>query len=352
MESKKGRFTLKDIAQALGVSTSTVSKALNDSYEIGAHTKASIKEFAKQVGYSPDTIAQSLKMGKSNTIGVIVCSLDNIFMAQMLDSIQHTCHQNGYSALIMPNDESYETEKQHTDLLISRGVDGLLVSTSLATTETAHLSQLLSKNIPVVLFDRLLEDLPVCKVSTDNCKGAYMATAHLIDKGYKRIALLQYADTHLNIHKERLEGYRQALDHHHIAFHEDYVKHCRGNDKETLQDSIAAALKELMSFKTPPDAIFATTDRLTLLSLRAIRQMSLSIPQDLALIGFSNTELADDLSPSLSTIVQPAREIAATATNLLIELIKDKNSSEKTVHQTILLEPQIIARDSTKTKGL
>lgn len=349
MENRKGKFTLKDVAKALGISTSTVSKALNDSHEISPNTKAKVKAFAVKVGYSPDSIAQSLKRGKSQIIGIIVCSVDNIFTAQMLDSIQHTCNKNGYSTLIMPSDESYEIEKKHTELLLSRGVDGLLISPASTTSSIDHLEKVRLNNIPLVLFDRLLDDLNVSKVGTKNAEGAYMATDHLIKNGFKKIALL-HADTALNIHKKRFEGYGQALADHGIAIHDDYIKYCDVRNRETLKNSIGKALEELMNLATPPDAIFAATDQITLQSLRGIRNMGLSIPEDLALIGFSNTELADDLNPALSTVIQPSRELAAIAANLLFEHIKLKNNQQEPVPETILLDTQLIARASTKKK--
>lgn len=347
MEHKKGKFTLKDIAKALGLSPSTVSKALNDSHEISRETKAKVRAFATKVSYSPDPIAQSLKMGKSKIIGIIVCSVDNIYAAQMLDSIQHACNKKGYSTFIMPSDESYEIEKKHTELLLSRGIDGLLISPASTTASMDHLEKALSKDIPVVLFDRLLDGLNVSKVGTKNLEGAYTATDHLVKNGYRKIALL-HADTALNIHKKRLEGYSQCITDHGIPINDDYIKYCDVQNRETLRNSIGKALEELMNLASPPDAVFSTTDQITLLSLGAIRRMGLSIPGDLALIGFSNTELADDLNPALSTVVQPARELAAIAANMLFEQINLKNDRQKPVHETILLDTRLVARASTK----
>lgn len=350
MERKRHKYTLKDLAKALGISTSTASKAMNDSYEISLETKARVRAFAAEVGYSPDSIAKSLKEGKSKTIGVIVSSFDNVFVGQMLVGIQEACGQAGYGVLIMPSDESLLIERKNIDLLLSRGVDGLLISPSGASDLIADLEQLTNSKIPVVLFDRFLDNIDLCKVSSKNLEGAYMATTHLVANGYTRIAML-HSDAQLNINKERLNGYKQALADTGLPLMEDYVKPCNFQTKDLLKQSIRQAILDFRALPHPPDALFCSSDQLTILSLGIIREMGLAIPKDLAIIGFSNTEWAEDLNPSLSTIRQPAREMASLAARKLIHFIEKPREYDEDARQTILLDNVLHARLSSSSKG-
>lgn len=317
-------ITLRDIAKALDLSVSTVSKALHDSYEIGVDTKKRVMDYARENQYRPNRMAKSLKEGKSGSIGVIICSIDNNFVMQMLDGIDTACADAQYDFIIMQSKESFEREKACVDQLESRGVEGILISPSVETRSFEHLKQLQGMGIPVVLFDRLSDQIETHQVGSDNFAGAYDATKHLIDNGHNRIAFLN-VDTSLNIASERLAGYLQAIKERKLAAPPSrYIIHCDLSSKTAIQESVFTAINELMSAPQPPTAILTATDQLTIRSLQVLRQLGYQVPDDVALVGFSNTEFADVLATALTTVRQPAYEIGKAATEKLLELLKRK----------------------------
>lgn len=339
--------TLRDIAKALKLSTSTVSKALRDSYEIGDTTKKRVINYAKKVGYQPNTIAKSLKEGKSRSIGVVICSIDNTFVSQMLNGIDSACNARGYSIMIMQSKESHEQEKKCIELLHARSVDGLLVSPACETPNVDHLKMFLNAGLPIVLFDRFSDELKVPKVSINNLEAAYQATEHLINNGYRRIALL-HSNTLLNINIERLEGYEKALSRHQIPLNPNYIKPCDFQNSTTLQKSIVDAIKQLMALPHPPNAILTTSDQISTQSVGIIRNLGYKIPEDIALIGFTNTNLASSLNPPLSTIYQPAIAIGEQAAIKLLNMIEGKDHEPQ---QTIKLDTTLIERASSMPKN-
>lgn len=339
-------ITLSDIAKALNLSVSTVSRALTDSYQIGDETKQKVLAYAKEHHYVPNRMARSLREGKSRSIGVIVCSIDNSFMAQMLDGIDHYCSERDYQIIIMQSKELYEQEKANVSLLYAGGIDGLLISPSYQTTDFSHLTNLQQAGLPVVLFDRLSSHIETHKVAVDNFKGAYEATVHLIHNGYRAIAHLNW-NTQLSVATERFKGYQKALEDFDIAFNPNWVKFCDTTNAATLDEELATALQELMALKQVPEAIFTATDLLSTKCLAHLHQLGLRIPDDMALIGFSNTDLAEVLNPSLSTIHQPSFEIGRLAAQQLLSLIADSSVQP---FETILLPTKLQVRESSQAK--
>ncbi|WP_090994997.1 LacI family DNA-binding transcriptional regulator [Pedobacter insulae] len=340
-------ITLQDIAKALNISASTVSRALTDSYQIGAKTKKLVLDYAKQHHYVPNRMARGLKEGKSRSIGVLVCSIDNNFMAQMLDGIDQHCSERGYQIIIMQSKELYEQEKANVDLLYASGIDGLLISPSYQTVDFSHLTHLQELGVPVVLFDRLSKHIDTHKVAVDNFKGAYDATMHLINNGYKKIAHINW-DTELSVATKRFEGYKQALEDSGIKLNNDWIKFIDTTNAETLTLQLDTALQELMDFRPSPKAIFTATDLISTKCLALLHKRGYSVPKDIALIGFSNTDLADVLNPSLSTVHQPSFEIGSLAAQQLLSLINGKDTNS---FQTILLPTELQIRASSQPKN-
>ena len=338
-------ITLKDIAKALHLSTSTISKALNDSYEIGEETKKRVMAYAKEHHYVPNRMAKGLKQGKSRSIGVVVCSLDNNVIAQMLDGIDKVSTGKSYQIIIMQSKESQAQEIACIDLLYAGGIDGLLISPACETIDFSYLKALQASGLPVVLFDRLTDQMETHKVGADNFKGAYDATMHLIENGYRRIAHLN-TNTNLSISIDRLNGYKAALADQKIAFNAAYLRSCDYTDTNRLNADLEQAIKYYMSLPEPPDAIFTTTDQITTRCVTLLNKLSYHIPGDVALIGFTNTELADAMNPALSTIHQPAFEIGQLAADKLISLIERKHPEED--FETIKLKTQILVRSSSQ----
>ena len=318
--------TIKDIAKALGLSTSTVSRALRDTYEISSATKKLVTDYAKQIGYKPNPIALSLKERRSKSIGVVVSEVANSYFSQAIDGIESIAYDKGYHVIISQTHESYEREVINVNHLASRGVDGLLVSLSSQTSDISHLKSLHEKGLPIVFFDRVADEIVTDKVIADNEKGAYNATSHLIASGYKKIAHLT-SSSHLSISIERLSGYKKALSDHNIELNEAYIKYCPHGGM--IYEETETAIKELLALKEKPDAIFVAGDRLSTGCLSVFKNLSVKVPDDMAIAGFSNSDVLDLFNPSLTSVRQPAYEIGQQATEMLLRLIEAKYPVEE-----------------------
>ncbi len=345
MSGKTAPLTLKDIAKALNLSTSTVSKSLRDSYEIGEETKRRVLSFAKEAGYSPNPIARSLKEGRSYTIGVVICFIKNTFVAEMLEGIDKICNEKGYSILIMQSKESAGLEKEALRLLNARAVDGLLISPAYDSGQAGHINNLIDQGLPVVLFDRLTDAVKSVKVGVNNYQASYDATCHLIQNGYRKIALL-HSETELSISIDRREGYLQALKDHHIAILPGYLQTCPPHPADQLEGSIRRSIESLLQLESPPHALLTTTDQISTKTMAVLHKMGIRIPEDMALMGFSNTGLADLLSPPLSTVYQPASLMGEIAAKELIRLVEKKQEDPEI--KTTLLDVEIVPRASTR----
>lgn len=338
-------ITIKDIARALGLSTSTVSRALRGSYEISSETKKLVIEYAEQYNYRPNPIALSLKERRSRSIGVVVCEIANNFFSQAINGIESIAYNRGYHVIISQSHESYDREVVNVEHLASRSVDGLLVSLSTETDHVEHFKALHEKGFPIVFFDRITDEIETYKVVVDNYKGAYDATQHLIDAGYTKIAHLA-SSPHLSISIERLNGYKAALSDNGIQVNESYIKYCSHGGM--IYTELEEAVKDLVQLKDRPDAIFSAGDRLTLNCLTALKSIGLIIPDDIAVVGFSNSGLVDLFSPGLTAVKQPAFEMGQVATELLIKLIESKRPV--TEFEKVVLHTEIHIRDSSANK--
>lgn len=334
--------TIKDIAKALGLSTSTVSRALRDSYEISPETKKKVLEYSEKINYRPNPIALSLKEKRSRSIGIIVCEIANSFFSQTINGIESIAYDMGYNVIIAQSHESYEREVLNVQYLASRSIDGLLVSVSSETKDLEHLRNLHDRGFPIVFFDRVVDEMETHKVIVDNFKGAYDATIHLIQCGYRHIAALAGSE-YLSITRERVGGYRKALEDSGLTYNENYVQHCLlgGMLYEEVEHSLTALLQQPQK----PDAIMASADKLTTNCLRYFKKRKIRVPDDVALIGFSNLDLTDLLSPSLSVVRQPAFEMGQLSTELLIQQIESKRPVKE--FEQRILPPQLFIREST-----
>lgn len=336
--------TLRDIAKALNISASTVSRALTDSYQIGAKTKKRVLDYAKEHHYIPNRMARGLKEGKSRSIGVVVCAIDNSFVAQMLNGIDKFYTEQGYQIIIMQSKELYAQEIACIDLLYAGGIDGLLISPSYQTTDFGYLNELQRSGLPIVLFDRLSDGIDTHKVAADHFMGAYQATTHLIQRGFKSIAHIN-SDTQLHMATARFDGYKKALIDGGLLVRQELIKFFDTTNLSVLTKNLEIAIQELMGLTEKPDAIFTATDSLSTSCLVVLKQMKYKVPTDVALIGFSNTDLADTFYTTLSTICQPAFEIGQLAAEKLLSLI---NSKEPVPFETVLLATELQERDSTR----
>jgi LacI family transcriptional regulator len=334
--------TIKDIAIALGLSTSTVSRALRDSYEISPATKKIVLEYAEQINYRPNPIALSLKEKRSHSIGVIVCEIANSFFSQTINGIESIAYSKGYNVIISQSHESYDREVIDLNYLASRSIDGLLISVSAETENFSHIQSLHDRGFPIVFFDRAVESINTHKVIVDNNKGAFDATEHLIKTGYIRIANLA-GSPHLSITKDRIKGYRKAIETNDLHYEEAYTQYCLHGGM--VYEEVEKALDNMMALPNKPDAIVASADKLTTNCIRYFKSKNIRIPEDVALIGFSNLDIADLLSPSLSVVRQPAFAMGQIATELLLKMIESKRGVSEFENRVLPLE--IMVRESS-----
>ncbi|MGK2862227.1 MAG: LacI family DNA-binding transcriptional regulator [Chitinophagaceae bacterium] len=332
--------TIKDIAKALGISTSTVSRALRDSYEIGSETKKMVLDCAEKLNYRPNPIALSLKERRSRSIGVVVCEIANSFFSQVINGIESIAYDRGYNVIISQTHESYDREVVDLQYLSSRSVDGLLISLSTETSDLSHIRALHDRGLPIVFFDRITEEINTHRVVIDNFKGANDAITHLINNGYRNIAALAGSEF-LSITTERLAGYKEALLANDFKVNEDYIHHCFYGGMVFTE--IEEVVNKLFSLKQKPDAIFTTSDSLTTGCLKTLSRRGLKVPDDIAIAGFSNTDLAELINPPLTLIRQPAEEMGRAATELLLQLIESKRPIKDFEKRVLTPELQIRA---------
>ncbi|HVK97657.1 MAG TPA: LacI family DNA-binding transcriptional regulator [Flavisolibacter sp.] len=337
--------TIKDIAKALNLSTSTVSRALRGSYEISADTKKQVLEYAEKINYRPNPIALSLKERRSRAIGIVVSEIANNFFSEAINGIESIAYNRGYHVIITQSHESHEREKVNVEHLASRGVDGLLVSLSSESVDITYLKDLHDKGFPIVFFDRITDEIETHKVIANNYIGAFHATEHLIYEGFKKIAHIT-SSPYLSITKERLEGYKAALEKHNIPFNENLVKYC--NHGGMIVQETEDAINSLFKGKGKPDAIFTAGDRLTIVCFGILKRMK-QRKTELGFTGFTNTKVGDLFSPALTVVKQPAFEIGQTAIELLIEIIESKRPVTE-FHKKVLDTHLIIRESSLKNK--
>ncbi|NIJ53415.1 LacI family DNA-binding transcriptional regulator [Dyadobacter arcticus] len=338
-------ITIKDIARALNISTSTVSRALRNSYEINPETKKLVMEYAEKMNYRPNPIALSLKDSKSKSIGVIIPEIANHFFSQLINGIESIAYNLGYHVVIFQSHDSYEREVANTNYLVSRKVDGLLVSLASLTTNLFHFQDLMERGLPIVFLDRVPKEIETHKVVADNFDGSYQATSHLIQTGKRRIAHLT-SPIYLSITTERLAGYRKALEDNGIPFDESYVRYCIYGGKVVAENE--EAIGELLALPEPPDAIFTASDRLTTGCLAVLQKRRIKIPEEIAIVGFTNISVAELLNPPLTAVVQPALEMGQQAVELLIRLIE--HPQKKGDYEIRFLQTSLITRESSVGK--
>ena len=339
-------ITIKDIAKALDLSYSTVSRALKDSYKISEDTRRVVQQYAQEHNYRPNLIAQSLKSQQSRSLGVVLCNVPNVFFSEVLSGIESVAYNSDYLVIITQSQESYEREVKNVQNLAWRAVDGLLVSLSTESENLDHFGRLHEQGLPMVFFDRVTDELQTHRVVADNRGGAYEVTKHLIASGYRRIAHIT-SSPYVSITVERREGYTRALQEAGLPVDELYIKYCMHGGMVPAE--IEQAMEELMELSNPPDALLCASDRLTLGCYSLLRRKGWNIPEEIGIAGFSNFNAAELFCPGLTTVRQPAFEMGKAATELLIGLIEAKRPPKEFVRKVFPTE--LFIRDSTRRKG-
>jgi LacI family transcriptional regulator len=320
----KTRITLKKIASEFGVSISTVSKALKDSHEISEETREKIKAFANYYNYKPNSLALQLRNQKTSVIGVIIPEIVHHFFSTVIDGIEQYATKKGYNVMVCVSNESYEKEVSNFSVLTNGSVDGLIVSISRETQEKneySHFEGLIKDDFPLVLFDRINDNLACDKVIIDDVGGAFKATNHLIENGAKRIALLTTQDF-ITVGSLRKDGYLKALHKSKIKVEENLIY--KIDDSKNLYEQI----KKVIFVTNPPDAILAVNEIYAANALKIAQECNLLIPNDIAIIGFTDGLISEFTYPPLSEVVQHGFEMGEIAAELLIKRIEQAKSSE------------------------
>lgn len=331
-------ITLKTIATKLGISISTVSRALKNHPDIKESTRQAVYELAEQLDYEPNQLAFQLLNRRSNTIGVVVPKISYALYLQAIPGMAEVAERHGYQLLICQTDDSYEKEVRQIHSLLSSRTSGVVLSMSANTTNYDHLLKIQRKNVPLVLFNRDCEEITCSKVLTDNHQAAYEATSVLIGQGRRRIAFFRGPE-HLQIGQKRFEGYVQALSDHGIVLDPDIVKVAADQEK----DSMIAAITELFDSGAQHDAILAYSDQIAQWALVLARQRGIRIPDDLAIIGFYNEPTNELLDPPLSSVSQPAYEMGIKA----MELVFKELNSTRFAFERVVLESSLVLRGSS-----
>ena len=338
----KQKATLKQIAKELNVSVSTVSKALSNSPEISEPTKIKVQEFAKLKNYKPNNLAVNLKNKRSKTIGVIIPNILNPFFAKVFSGIEKGAAAKGYNVITCISNESLEKEIATMDLLSNGTIDGFIISISEETQkhqDFRHLKEAISDDIPVVMFDRISDEINCDKVIVDDFDSAVDATNHLIKLKCKNIAMVSTIDN-LSVGQLRAEGYRSALKDNKYKIREDIILHTDNTDE------FDEKLKSL--FEKDIDGIFALDEHASVMAMKAAIKKGIRIPDDLNIIGFADGVWSRRLTPSLSTISQHGPEIGEAAANMLIKRLEAKPTEDAPEYETVVIKTELRQRESTR----
>lgn len=332
-------ITITDIAKKLGISASTVSRALSGHPDVKESTKKQVLKLANEYKFKPNPIAQSLKNNKTTIIGVIVPEIKHDFFSSAISGIEEVAYNCGYTIIVCQSNESYERETINTNSMIQQRVAGVIASISQTTTNCEHFQRVIDIGIPLVFFDRAGEDIITSRVVIDNAKGACHATAHLIERGYKKIAHLAGPQT-LEICKERLKGYKQALKESSVKLENNLIQY-GGLDEIDGYSSMST----LLSQNNIPDAIFAVNATVAIGAYQKIREAGIKIPSEIGIVGFSNNKIMTLVDPPMTAVSQPSFEMGKKAAEILIETIESGKKSTKP--RSIVLDTELIIRGST-----
>jgi LacI family transcriptional regulator len=331
-------ITIKDIAKELNVSISTVSRALSDNPLVKASTRKAVQELANKYNYTPNFTALSLKNNKTNTIGIIIPQLVHEFFASVIRGIEDVAYSQKYNVMICSSHESYEREVLDAKALINGRVDGLIACMSRNTKEYQHFIEFSDRGIPIVFFDCICEAIDSHKILIDDFDAGYRATKHLIEQSCENIAYLG-GPISLQINQDRYAGYIKALSEAGLNPDDQWIIHCNTG---SFEDGLSASLELTLHDKI--DGLFAGTDMLALSAIKNFKAKGRKIPEDIAVIGFSNWTISSLYEPSISTIDQPGYEMGKKAAELLLKDIKSPYVIKPETH---ILQTNIIVRDSS-----
>jgi len=334
--------TIYDVAKALNISPSTVSRGLKDHPYLKKETCSKIKKLAGEMGYRQNKFASNLRKKSTETIGVVVPKLNSYFMATAISGMEKITNRLGYGLIISQSQESGRQEISCVSTLFHSRVDGLLISLAYDSDNLEHFNLLFNKGIPVVFFDRVAECNDCMSVVIDNFKAGYEITSHLIEQGCRRIMHLG-GNLLRNVYSERLRGYRYALDECGLKF-DDELHVISELNNESGEDTA----RKILKMKDPPDGIFAANDTSAVAAICELQKAGIKVPDDIAVAGFNNEPVSKVIKPNLTTIDYPAAEIGEIAATSLINKL---NNRETIGLSTIVMKHKLIIRESTMRRG-
>lgn len=331
--------SLKDIAGQLGVSIALVSMVLNnqgDEKGISAETQKKVRDLAKKLNYRPNHVARSLRLGNSKTIGLIIADISNVFYSVIAKSIEEKASQNGYSIMFMSSGEDPEKEEEILRVLMNKGVDGLILSTSFS--DRNQLRKLRDNNIPFVLIDRYLPGVKTNYVVSANYQGAFDMTEHLLSLGHEKIALLHVTPPHLTTMKHRILGYQEALRKNGYQGKSKLIKEI---PYDNIKKNMETALKELILVEKI-DSVFFLNNKLTIAGMEVLKRLNIRIPYDISIVSFDDIDLFKFSSPTITSVTQPKEEIGKIAFEVLLNQINNREADK----QQIVLPVKLNIRES------
>lgn len=337
-KSRKHNTTIIDIAKAIGISHTTVSRALRDHPDISNDTKTIVKEVAIRMNYQPNTLAQSLANSQSNTIGVVLPNLKISFFSLILDGIQDVATDYGYKVIICSSNENFETEVINVQTLINNWIDGLIVCHSLTTKTFDHIAKNLEKGIPIFNVYRVSRDLDMMKVVAEDEKGASELTQHLIEQGCRQIAVIA-GPKDLQISEQRLNGYRNALRRARIPVKKELIAHTMFTKEEVIEHT-----DRWLSGNTVPDAIFAFSDTCAITALLYLKQKNINVPSEICIAGFGNDATGEVIEPSLTTFNTNTYNMGTAIAKQFFKYIMSPDDYKPT---TLVAKGNIIIRSSS-----
>jgi LacI family transcriptional regulator len=339
----KRKVTLKQIARELDVSISTVSKSLRNSPEIGEDTRLKVQAFAKFYNYRPNNIALSLKNRKTKTIGIIIPEIVHHFFSTVINGIEQVANENGYSVIICLSDDSFDKEVRNMEMLANGSIDGFIMSLSKETQfkgDFHHISEVIDQGMPVVMFDRVTNEVLCDKVIIDDKMAAYEAVQSLIDKGRKKVALVTTVD-YVSVGKLRTEGYIKALLDNDIPFNENLI--IKIEDVDTCEIIIGKLLEDKAI-----DAVFAVNELFAVTSIKTANKIGVNVPKDLAVIAFTDGIISKYSTPTITTVSQSGLKMGNRAAKMLIDRLEsEEEQDEEENYKTEVIETHLIEREST-----
>ncbi len=338
---KNRRMTLKDLAKDLNLSASTISRALDNHPGISAATKKKVQKKAEELGFIPNSIASSFRTKKTKSIGIIVPRIDIHFHSLVISGIEDFAYKNGYNVTIFQSKDSLKREKEIAKILQNRMVDGIIVCLSIETKKCDHFKKFEKLGVPLVFYDRVPTDFDANKIIINDFESAFTATEHLINTGCKRIGHVA-GSQNTSIFKARLEGFKAALLKHNLPIHEDLILFT----KNLSYDEGVTCANTYLKLPVLPDGIFCANDYTAVSLIQVFRKADIKIPQQVAIVGFSNYPISKVIEPHLTTINDCAFQMGESSTKLLIRQMEDKDDFVNS--ETITIRTELIIRESTK----